>query len=218
MQTEVVFGRRGLAPAGYAQQGNFRAARAPNAPRQAYAPAAGHVDVGAVTAADMKAAIGGKGEKFEALWPGVQEECIAGRYSPQGSRSWPGFFFGAGWLLYRKQYLAFFVAILISLALAYVVPGHPRWLNLALSIAISRYGKWWILRNAAMTVARVRSLGLSESETRARIERQCRPSWWGPIVGGLLMVALVCVALTPAFMKGFHEGYERAHAAHANQP
>ena len=213
MQSEVVFGKRNLpaarAPRPAALQAN-PALAASFAPR---AELGGGVDVDAVSDHDMEEALGGNWYKFEPLWQGVREECREGRFAPQVALSWPGFFFGAFWLLYRKQYAAFFACIVASMAFKYAVPGQHGLLSLAMSVLIFLFGKWWIVRNTAMTVARIRSLDLPEMAVRARIARQCRPSWTGPIVAFLLLCAVVATVVA----SGVAQIAEKAKAAHTTQ-
>lgn len=169
------------------------------------------VDMGSVSEADMKLAIGRNWPKYQALWASVREECMAGRWSPKISLSWPGFFFGAAWLLYRKQYSAFFVVIVTSMAISFAIPGHQQGVGIVVSVLISLFGKWWVARNAALMAARIRSLGYSEAETTHRIVRQGGVSCIGPMV----VVLVLSATAGPGFVKGFREGYERSAAAHA---
>jgi hypothetical protein len=181
MQAQPTFGKRGIATP---QQGTAirtadssrivtRTTRAALAP--VVAPTA-PLDIAAATEYDMKLAIGRNWEKYRPVW----ENLDAG--FPETSFARAGFLFGVLWLLYRKQYSAFFVGLMAQMAIGYVAPGNTRWLNLTVSVLVALIGKWWITRNAALMVVRIRSLGLPEAETEERIRRQGGVSWLGPIV------------------------------------
>ena len=183
MQAQPTFGKRGaaapraMAPKGAAAVVSGDAA----APAAEFSSAAA---IASVNESDMRLAIGRNWDRYRPLWLNLD-----GGF-PEASFARAGFFFGEMWLLYRKQYAAFFIALLAQMSIAYVAPGDARWLNFTINVLIAFTGKWWITRSAALMVARTRSLGLSESETEVRIERQGGVSLVGPLVMLVFAVAL----------------------------
>jgi hypothetical protein len=182
MQPEVTFGKRGLARTHSSPIGNSYSPTV--ASRSAVANAG--PDLGAVDGTDMMLAIGGNWRKYLSVW----EKLGAGR-TPIASFSWPGLLIGAIWLLYRKQYAAFFIASLASTAIGFVFPAQKIWVGPSVNLLIAIYGKWWIARNTALMVARTRSLGYPEAETLRRIERQGGVSWIA--VSAFLVVAILAI-------------------------
>lgn len=217
MHIQVTFGKRDLDAVDASRSSSFYSSADVSAPtpQNMQANGAAAVDMGSVSEADMKLAIGRNWRRYQRLWPSVREQCMRGKWSPKISLSLPGFFFGAAWLLYRKQYSASFVAIVTSMAIGFVVPGHVQGLNLLVSVLISLFGKWWVVRNAASMAARIRSLGYSEAETTHRIGRLGGVSWIGPMVVVLVLSATAGPAFVKGFVKGFEEGRERSIAAQA---
>lgn len=182
MQAQPAFGKRGVvAPRAMAPRNVAPAVVSAAAPVVEAGPAP---DIAAVSESDMRLAIGRNWEKYRPVWLNLD----AGFPEPSFARA--GFVFGELWLLYRKQYAAFFIMLLAQMAIAYVVPGNAKWLNLTISVLIAFTGKWWITRSAALMVARTRSLGLSEAETERRIERQGGVSWVGPFIVIVFSVAV----------------------------
>jgi hypothetical protein len=188
MEAQPSFGKRGVVTS--------RAASGPRAAPPTVYPAGGRLatapvvesspalDLSSVDESDMKLAIGRNWAKYQQVWLNLDSGF------PEASFARAGLLFGELWLLYRKQYAAFFVMLLAQMAIAYVAPGNARWLNLSISVLIAVIGKWWITRSAALMVVRTRSLGLSEAETERRIQRQGGVSWVGPIVFIAVIVAL----------------------------
>ena len=184
MQARPAFGKRGVmtpsatAPPNAAPAAVSRVAAAPVAE---FSPA---LDMAPVGEADMKLAIGRNWETYRP----VCENLGAG--FPVISFDRAGLVFGVFWLVYRKQYAAFFVTLLTQTAIAYGAPDDASWLDLAINVLIAFTGKWWIARSAALMVAKTRSLGLSEAETERRIERQGGVSWVGPFIALVFTAAL----------------------------
>jgi hypothetical protein len=174
------------------------------------------VDVASVTVTDMELAIGPNWRKYDTLWPEVREGCIRGQAAPIGSWSWAGFFFGGFWMLYRKQYSAFFVIMLLNLAIAFVIPAEGRALGFVVTLLVARYGKWWILRNATLMAARIRSLGSSDADTASNIRRQGGVNFVTALVGAVALIAVVGLVIAPAFIRGFEHGLKERAAAHAS--
>ena len=173
MQAQPAFGKRGVVIARVIAPRSVAAVVGAAAP---VVEAGLALDIDAVGESDMRLAIGRNWEKYRPVWLNLDVGF------PEASFARAGFVFGELWLLYRKQYAAFFVALLAQMAIGYVAPGDAKWLNLTINVLIALTGKWWITRSAALMVARTRSLGLSEAETERRIERQGGASWVGPII------------------------------------
>ncbi len=191
MQAQPTFGKRGAVTPRAALPTAYPAAgRIATAPNVESSPA---LDLASVDESDMKLAIGRNWAKYQQVWLNLDPGF------PEASFARAGLVFGELWLLYRKQYAAFFVTLLAQMAIAYVAPGNTRWLNLTISVLIAFTGKWWITRSAALMVVRTRSLGLSEAETERRIQRQGGVSWVGPIIMLLFSVAVgVAIGLSRA--------------------
>jgi hypothetical protein len=194
MQAKPTFGKRGVvSPKAAAFSGTGRVTTRPAA---ASNPA---LDIAAVGEADMQLAIGPRWEKYRPLWQNLNAGL------PAASFAWAGFFFGGMWLLYRKQYAAFFATFLAHLAIAYVTPGNAKWLNLVIAGVIAVGGKWWITRSAALMVVRTRSLGLPETETKSRIGQQGGVSWFGPITVLVFAIGLgVAFGISRAMLHHHH--------------
>lgn len=218
MKPAPTFGRRGRTEQISAAP---RAAAAPAAPAITMASllAAGDNDapdaLRAVAALDSRVALVGEAEMMLAIgprWPAYRLTWIAMRDAP-GLR--PDFsfaaFFGQGlWLLYRKNYAAFFAFGAVSLAASYAMPGQrgggvaglagELLIMVALALLLGLFGKSLVVMRAMRIVARVKAQNLSPGETAGLIARRGGVSLVAPIVATLVVFLLIFALLGGALL------------------
>ena len=146
----------------------------------------------AASEAHMALAIGPNWEAWRALWLDMP-----GRPALRPAFSPAAFFFQGLWLLYRRQYAAFFGLVALLTAVLFVAPDFrvsALVFNAGVALALGFFGKSLVLIRACNIVLDNRGAGQSRSEAAARIARQGGVDRLSPIVA-LLFVAGVVLAI-----------------------
>lgn len=120
-----------------------------------------------------------------------------------GGFNFPTFFFSVVWLLYRRMYTWFWIALgllaisvlLEELALAAAgveeVPVLTSLINIGVAATFGTFGTYWYYRHA---VRKVRRLALSAEPDLAAIARAGGTSWWAPTVFLVVFFGLIVLA------------------------
>lgn len=146
----------------------------------------------AASEAHMALAIGPNWEAYRALWLDMP-----GRPVLRPAFSAAAFFLQGLWLLYRRQYAAFFGLVALTTAVLFVAPDFgvsALVFNSGVALALGFFGKSLVLIRACNVVLDNTGAGLSRADSAARIARQGGVDRLSPIVA-LLFATGVALAI-----------------------
>jgi hypothetical protein len=139
--------------------------------------------------------VGPRAEYYVARWPRAGDSRALGF-------NWAAFFLGFVWLLYRRMYLWFWIAIGLVFVLGFVeelllmtvgvtqVPLLDTLITIAIASAFGTFGTYWYYLHARRQVKRLNQGAEPSLET---LSRAGGTSWVAPTVGIVAFVILLAL-------------------------
>ncbi len=114
---------------------------------------------------DVARFLGPNADRFLAVWQRTREKLLAKGTGNAVGWSWSAFVFSFAWFLYRKQWVAGIVLIAAPLTIVYLgaSPGG----GIGVGIVMAIYAKSFLLQDAVLKIARIRSRGGGDAEVAA---------------------------------------------------
>lgn len=148
---------------------------------------------------DVAIFLGPNADRFLAVWQRTREKLLAKGMGNAAGWSWSAFVFSFAWFFYRKQWAAGVVLIAAPLTIVYF--GASAGGGVGVGIVMAIYAQSFLLQDAVLKIARIRSRGGGDAEIAAA----GGVSRIGGLVGGIIWL-LSAAAVIASIVLRVHAG------------